>query len=480
LMQSITLPAVEGAGPGLLFAVAAGVEGNIFYSDEINHSVVALDREGKPCWVRTGKGKGMDEFHYPRGLAIGVLDCAGSRQCCLAVADSWNCRVKFLDLAGNVIETWTEAGGKSFGEIADVKFIDTADEDAGRQGMWHVLDKGNHCLLSFGVNGKLVARTGRCFPPALASRWAVPGWFLEADPDTLARADEFPACDALFYPERILGDRPWNLSVVEPGSARIKVVRPPHLLPVSPGTAHNVEWVAGNTHGFLGWQRDSGQLIRFSNQGLQELMEISGVPLASHSSVGEYWLQADGCLQRWLWPLPGAESAGPAAFAALLARCAAAEAAQLDAGSLDHALAAYVLVLDEEGLFAEKILAMSPEDMDPERRKHIADCIQILHGRFKRATTDVHESLHHWCLGVLAGRLAGMDLAALLPAGRAGELRRCYADQLRSRAEKIRRAIANCTAGFELHQDEVWRQSVLAMKSELVGLGTHHDKLCNI
>jgi len=467
LIQSITLPALGQSAPGPLFAVAAGPQGNIFYSDEMNHSVVALDQDGKLRWARAGKGKGNDDFHYPRGLAPGELDCAGSRQSCLAVADSWNCRVKFLDMAGNVIETWTGAGGKAFGEIADVKFIAAVDDASGQQGMWYVLDKGSHCLLAFGVSGELVSRSGRCFPPALESRWAVPRWFLAADPEALTLAEEFPACDAVFYPERILGDSHWNLSVVEPGLGRIKVVRPPHLLPISPGAAHAVEWVAGSAHGFLGWQRTSGQLMRFSNNGLQEQMEIAGVPLASNSSVDEFWIQADDRLQRWLWPLPGAESANAAAFAALLARCAAAEAAQLDADSMEQAFAQYVLVLDEEVLFAEKILAMSPEDLDPERQKYIADCIQVLHGRFKRATTNVRESLHHWCLGVLGGRLAGIDSASSAPTGRVRELRLCYADQLRSRAEKIRHTIANCTAGRGRYQDEVWRQAVSAMQSEL-------------
>ncbi len=56
LAQSIPLPRSGGHQPGPIHTIVSGPAGEVYYSDEINHSVCSLDGSGEIRWQRTARG----------------------------------------------------------------------------------------------------------------------------------------------------------------------------------------------------------------------------------------------------------------------------------------------------------------------------------------------------------------------------------------------------------------------------------------
>ena len=77
VIQKIMLPHIEGKEPGPLHTVVTDPEGNLYYSDEMNHSVVALCNDGALRWHKTKRGNAPGEFWYPRGLSLGFIQSKG-------------------------------------------------------------------------------------------------------------------------------------------------------------------------------------------------------------------------------------------------------------------------------------------------------------------------------------------------------------------------------------------------------------------
>ena len=62
IIQSLTLPHFGETAPGPLHTIVTDPDGNIYYSDEINHSVVSLKGDGSVRWHRTEKGSDPGEL----------------------------------------------------------------------------------------------------------------------------------------------------------------------------------------------------------------------------------------------------------------------------------------------------------------------------------------------------------------------------------------------------------------------------------
>ncbi len=133
--------------------ICADEEGNLYVSDFLNHRIRKVSTDGI---VSTVAGSGEDgflngtgeeaKFNYPRGI---VIDKEGN----LFVADSWNHRIRKIDLAAN--EVTTHAGGGIFtgvgsagdwkdGKGAAARFYTPSGLSIDEGGNLYVADPFNH------------------------------------------------------------------------------------------------------------------------------------------------------------------------------------------------------------------------------------------------------------------------------------------------------------------------------------------------
>ena len=110
VLEQFGLPRCTGKPAGPVHTIVTDSSGNLYYSDELNHSVVSLNPDGSMRWHRSEHGPKTGAFHYPRGISLGFIQKEEKLVECLAVCDSWNHRVQFLDNAGNPIVVWCESG----------------------------------------------------------------------------------------------------------------------------------------------------------------------------------------------------------------------------------------------------------------------------------------------------------------------------------------------------------------------------------
>jgi hypothetical protein len=87
IIQSLELPHFGETAPGPLHTILTTPDGSIYYSDELNHTVVSLNGDGSIRWQKTKHGTTPGEFWYPKGLSLGYLQLHGDMIHCLAVAD---------------------------------------------------------------------------------------------------------------------------------------------------------------------------------------------------------------------------------------------------------------------------------------------------------------------------------------------------------------------------------------------------------
>ena len=121
-IRHLDLPPLAGP-PGPLHTVLEDIQGNIYYSDEIHHSVVSLNHRGELRWHCGTKGSEPSQFRYPQGMSLGWIHHDGSPQRCIAISDSWNRRIQFLSLDGQYLLSWSRGGDTPFSEVADIRFI---------------------------------------------------------------------------------------------------------------------------------------------------------------------------------------------------------------------------------------------------------------------------------------------------------------------------------------------------------------------
>jgi len=413
VLESIALPRSGQAVPGPLHTIVIDLEGNLYYSDELNHSVVSLDADGCVRWQRTKHGSALGEFSYPRGLSLGWIKKGEESLRCLAVCDAWNWRVQFLDLAGNPLEAWSKVGKSPFAEVSDVRFMAgdfNPDGAAKFTSFWLILDQGNHRLCAFDLDGNLLFQIGRCFPPSMETRWAIPGLFLERDIEHPGLIKSFSPFDYTFYPERILGDSENALYIWEPFSRRLKQVLLGNLLPVRIPCEKRLEWISADESSLLGWQKEENRLLLFNNTGeLRQEIAIQGTPISTHNSPCELWVQAQDHLERWTRGTANPVSLEPRLLGTYtpLLRTALAEIDQLEAAKAQSAIAGWVAVADEGLALADEILELGREDADLGRLHRALENLHSLPLRRAAAEQVLCETFHNFCIGTLECHLAG-------------------------------------------------------------------------
>jgi hypothetical protein len=458
IVQRITLPSTGQVEPGPINTIVRDCSGNLYYSDEINHCVTSLDQVGGIRWQVARKGKAWGEFHYPRGLAVGRIDKNGSCIDCLAVADGWNGRVQFLDLvAGSPIDAWSQGSTDAFGEITDVRFIEgnlTLESASTRSSSWLVLDKGNHRLSAFATDGTILFQIGNGCPPTLETNWAIPRLFFEPDSNHPNLLKSPPPFDFLFYPERILGDSMTTLFLVEPLHGRLKQIVYPHLLPIGIDANIPLEWINAGKSGLLAWHKPSQRLLLFGDDcGIYREAVIHGNPVYSSLPPNEFWLQAEGRLERWNWHITDLESAkaSPKGKYPTLVRTAARELAQMDSDMIEIALKSCLSVANAKLDLADEVLAMKGSTPDPQRIEAVLGRYQNLPMLLFKAQSALNTALHHWSLGTLVRHLAGCDISELEDqAAAAADIRRSVQSPIREKVAEIRDRLEQCLA-FQPH-----------------------------
>jgi hypothetical protein len=412
IIQNLSLPHFGETAPGPLHTIVTDPDGNIYYSDEINHSVVSLKSDGSVRWHRTRRGAALGEFWYPRGLSLGCLQLHGETIRCLAVADAWNRRVQFLDVEGNPLTIWTHGGKQPFGEVADARFIPgNMNPKAGMApvGFWYVLDRGNHRLCKLDMEGSILDQIGRCLPKSMEKRWAAPEIFFgKASKDGKTFADVSPL-DFTFFPNRILGNTADSLFVCESNSRELKQIIPPHLIPVCIDNDDNLEWIAADSSGLLGWDRVGNQLMRRSGPHSEyEQVEIIGEPVPSNRPSDEFWMQAEDSIGMCKWPIAADRlEGGHSEFYPWFIQSGEKGLDLLDPPAVQKAVEACLTYVDEEIKLADTILAMGEKDVSQGFVDGMSGHIPVFPNKCALFLQGVHEILHNWCLDQLGRHLAG-------------------------------------------------------------------------
>jgi hypothetical protein len=444
LIQSFALPHFGETMPGPLHTIVTDSNGSIYYSDEINHAVVSLNGDGSVRWHKMQRGAAPGEFYYPRGLSIGCIQWHGKILHCLAVADAWNRRVQFLDFDGNVLAVWTQGGEMPFGEVADVRFIqEGTNSKAGEApvAFWYVLDRGNHRLVKLGIDGIIVNQIGRPFPHNLENRWAAPEMFFgEAYRKDDNKIDVSPL-DFIHHPDGILGNTLDWLCISEANSRRLKHVLPPHLIPLQADLKGDLEWIAADSSGFLGWDRSARRLIRYG-EGREQVCEaaVLGLPVHYHQRSDEFWIQNEANLFRYGWDESryetGKKGVGKIPF--LMIRATEEDLLDLDTARVEDDLGKFLSVIDRELEFAEKLLSASSAQMDQKDLKSAEGAIPIFQGNRAIARERLYKTLNRWCIGHLRRKfLNNAFVEAQDHACDIDRIRSIYAEPIKQRIDKM-------------------------------------------
>lgn len=131
-------------------AAVEGPDGSIILTDEFNHRVVWLDRQGAFMSAIGGKGAEPGKFHYPRGLA--VMESSHGSQ--VVVCDAWNHRIQVFNPDGTFVRQF----GK-IGEGSDEFNEPTAIAPAPDGNFW-VLDRCNHRVKLMSLSGQTLSTFG--------------------------------------------------------------------------------------------------------------------------------------------------------------------------------------------------------------------------------------------------------------------------------------------------------------------------------
>ena len=371
-------------------------------------------------WHRSEHGPKTGAFHYPRGISLGFIQKEEKLVECLAVCDSWNHRVQFLDNAGNPIVVWKKGGDKPLLEPSDVRFI-PAFSNSGHgtdyRGYWLVLERENHSLSAIGPDGRFLFQIGRGFPKALQDRWAIPGMLFEKDSLHPGFIREFPLFDFCFYPSRILGSSERSLYIWEPRSRELKQVLLSNFLPVL-SSSENIEWISADNSGLIGWKQDMHCLYIYSIDGqYRREAEVSGIPIPSNLPLKEIWLQKGDCIERnqWYGINPDPDPARSMPQYPLLFTMAETELACCSENLIRETVAAWAEVVDEELALTAR-LASQDKNIDSRQWTRILEEIRSLSDRRSKAEQSFMHSIHHWSLGLLEWHFSVED--AVVRAGK--------------------------------------------------------------
>lgn len=131
-------------------AVATGPDGSVLFTDEFNHRVISLDRQGSFMFAIGSKGSEPGKFHYPRGLAV-VKTAHGSL---IVVCDAWNHRIQVFEPDGKFVREFGKIGDGA-GEFNEPTAVVAADD-----GNFWVLDRCNHRIKLMNVAGQTLSIIG--------------------------------------------------------------------------------------------------------------------------------------------------------------------------------------------------------------------------------------------------------------------------------------------------------------------------------
>jgi len=285
--------------PGPLHTLLQDADGNIYYTDEINHILAALTAAGEIRWHRGGRGNGMCEFHYPKGMELGWITENHGKTRCIAVCDSWNRRIQFFDLDGGFLSSWKAAGELPFSDAVDIRFLDASGADEDRS-FWVVLDRGHHCLLGLDLAGLPLFRIGQPFYENLEPKWPTPNSVAAEPRHPVDLIRESSSYDPLFMPLRIFGSSQEALFIWEPNSRRLKQVFLGNLLPVWIEPPAGAEWIGADEEGLLAFNKATS-LISFCDfkSRIWRCARVEGVPVPGGCSTREIWMQNGSLVQHF-------------------------------------------------------------------------------------------------------------------------------------------------------------------------------------
>ncbi len=400
-VQELLLPHAGQSRIGPIHTVLPDDEGNLYLSDEFNHSVFSLDSAGTLRWERAGRGSHQGQFVYPRGLACGRLSYRNQRVRCIAVADAWNRRVQFFDLSGQFLDAWQLCSGVSFGEVSDVYFL-PADSD---RGIWLVLDRGNHRICFLGETGRELGRVGRCLSPAISKRWSLPGCFVGWELDRRGVIPQFEHLDYLHLPWRLLGHSFTTLHVWEPYSWDLKRLKCGQLIPIPYRPETLSEWIGAFDSGLLGWDARNSRLLICGLDGKPHAAAaIAGVPIASRFPASEIWLQSGDRLRRIAIDAEELSriASGKTVDAEAIPASAASEG--MDALAVARHLLHFLKALVE---LADDVLRLTwPEAIAPAVSDSILGRLNVLSSRSIRVQEEFRALVHAWSVTILNHGLA--------------------------------------------------------------------------
>jgi hypothetical protein len=300
LLKTIQLPHLKGE-PGPLHTILQDKDQNIYYVDEINHSLVSLNATGEVRWHSSKQGNKSGEFYYPKGIDLGWINADGNKIECIAACDSWNNRIQFFDRDGHWLTAWNCAGDISFKEVVDIRFVNL-DRDSGSGNFcWVILDRGNHCIFELDPGGSIIHKSGRAFPERLEWSWQIP---LDRPNPRELFVDRIREClpyDPLFMPLRIFGSSPKALFIWEPKSSRLKQAIAGNMIPLWIELPLGAEWIGADEEGLLCFNKYSGMLGSYSPEARDwRLTRIDGEPIASRRSSEKIWIQKCSSVQQWI------------------------------------------------------------------------------------------------------------------------------------------------------------------------------------
>jgi hypothetical protein len=316
-----------------------------------------------------------------------------------------------MNTEGDVLAVWTHGGNQRFAEISDVHFVSEEGHHPNSSGYWLILDKGNHRIVALKPDGSFIHQIGRELGPKFARRWAVPGLFLESDLLTSGTLRCFPPLDFLYYPDRILGNGATALFVWEPLSGTLVQLYWGNLLPLTIPTAHRIEWIGADQEGLVGWSDKAARMSFYGSDGkLKHECDVDGRPVFSNLPRHEFWLQDEDRIQRWTWLPPGTPDKATRPLSenfGLLLSTAHYEMERFSESEAKEALSRTNGVLDDVLALADELLLFEKTGgHDPGVLDRLSERFSRVMRDHRAAEISLHETLHHWCLGILELLLA--------------------------------------------------------------------------
>jgi hypothetical protein len=392
-----------GHKPGPLHTILQDKSGNLYYTDEINHSLVCLNSKGKLMWHRSGRGQDAGRFCYPKGIDLGWIVKSGEKIQCIAVCDSWNNRIQFFTLDGAFACSWAAAGEVPFKSVVDIRFVETGGS-AKSDGFWLILDRDNHRLCGLDLNSHTLWQTGRMLAKSIESRWLKS--LLDRVGDSLNQEInvQIPIFDPLFYPERILGCCVDALFIKEPSTRQIKQLSFGNLLPLWLTAPHEGDWISADSEGLLNWSRQKGILSHFDlrSRSWQDA-SIVGIPLSSGRHSNKVWFQNEYDLEAWTWDrenVPRSDSAADNAYGTLFLAAEEIKTA-IDLYRL-HGVRELFELADGICLLGFRALAICTEDPEAEDSvQKIQDDVASLIEKLSRIAQEIRECTYSLNMAML-------------------------------------------------------------------------------